>query len=89
MLTTAEVAELLGISPRSVRLLVRRGGLASSPAGDPAMRLGGGGPIHLFRRADVDAYAAAREARRERLRTTTAMTATERSRRRRERARAE
>lgn len=87
-ITTAQAAALLGITDAGVRLLVKRNQLPSTTTDDPALRASGGGTMRLFRRADVDAYAAAREAHREKLRTVPAMTPTERSRRARERRRA-
>ena len=87
-ITTAQAAALLGITDVAVRLLVKRGQLPSTTTTDHTLRAGGGGTTRLFRRADVDAYAAAREAHREKLRTVPAMTPAERSRRARERRRA-
>lgn len=77
---TAQVATLLGVTDAAVRLVVKRGQLPATTT-DHTLRASGGGTIRLFRRADVDAYAAAREAHREKLRTVPAMTPAERSRR--------
>ena len=87
LLTTAQAAELLQLTPRGVLHLARRGQLDSITTDDTALRPRGGGPMRLFRRADVERYAAEREARREKLRTQPAMSQAERSRRSRERKR--
>ena len=87
-LTTAQAAELLQLTPRGVLQLARRGQLDSITTDDTALRPRGGGPMRLFRRADVVRYAAEREARREKLRTQPPLSQAERSRRSRERRRA-
>jgi excisionase family DNA binding protein len=56
-LSTADASRVLGVTPATVRLMVRRGALPVA-----AMTEGG---MHLFRRADVDALARRRAARKE------------------------
>ena len=88
LLTTEQAAELLQLTPRGVLQLARRGQLDSLTTTDTALRPRGGGTMRLFRRADVDRYAAERAARREKLATQPPMSQAERSRRARERRRA-
>lgn len=86
-LTTTQVADLLGIQVRTVRLYARTHLLPSVQKSDPSLRTSGGGPQYLFRLSDIHAYQTAREEREKQ----PAMTGAERSRRsyarRRERAR--
>jgi len=56
-LSTADASRVLGVTPATVRLMVRRGDLPVS-----AMTEGG---IHLFRRKDVKTLARRRAARKE------------------------
>ncbi len=54
-LSSADASRVLGVTPATIRLMVRRGALPVA-----AMTEGG---IHLFRRVEVEALAVRREAR--------------------------
>ena len=54
-LSSADASRILGVTPATIRLMVRRGDLRTA-----AMTEGG---IHLFRRRDVDALARRRAQR--------------------------
>jgi excisionase family DNA binding protein len=56
--TSAESAEIIGVSPHRVRQLERDGVL-------DAVRIGGRHNMRLFLRSDVEAYAAERRAKRD------------------------
>jgi excisionase family DNA binding protein len=56
LLTTAQVAELLGIPVRTLNRMAERGDLK------PALTLAGDRGARLYRRADIEALAATQEA---------------------------
>ena len=81
LLTTTQAAAIAGVTKQTIYIAAVRGRIPHQVVNGSAHRAAGGGTTLLIRRADLDAYIAARDARRITRATHAALTGAERARR--------